>query len=98
MHSKIKEIAGRIPKEHQDLVLFSQHILNAIDKMAIEHLKQTNINSLSGIKLNLEEEALYYSQIREMKKVVLLELEKTADDFSHLGDKRWIKHYKDGVN
>lgn len=97
MEKRLAEIQKRVKKEHQDIVKFVIHVFDALDQKANEHRRLSASNALAGIKINGHEEKIYYDTITETKRLLLDVLEKTTDDFDHLGDKRWDKFFKDGV-
>lgn len=91
------EILQRVKKEHKDIVKYVKHVFEALDRKADEHRKLAALNALAGIKINGHEEKIFYDSITDTKRLLLDVLEKTIEDFEHLGDKSWDKFYEDGV-
>lgn len=83
--------------EHKEIVIYTQHVIEAIDKLVDEHRRIISSNSLAGIKPNGSQEHTFYKSMREVKRVLLVELEKTIEDFNHLGDKYYTRNYPNGV-
>lgn len=98
MEKRLTEIQQRLGLEHKDICKYVKHVFAALDQKADEHRKLVASNALAGIKVKGNEEKVYYDSILEMKKLLLDVLEKTTEDFEHLGDKRWEKKFKDGVD
>ena len=98
MDKRLAEIEQRLGREHHDICQYVKHVFAALDIKVDEHRKLVASNALAGIKVKGEEEKVYYETIYEMKKMLLDVLVKTTEDFEHLGDKRWEKKFKDGVN
>jgi hypothetical protein len=83
--------------EHKEIVKYTQHVLEAIDTLVHEHRRIVSSNSLHGIKPNGEREHTFYRSMRDVKRILIEELEKTIEDFKHLGDKHYVRNYPDGV-
>lgn len=92
---QIKELQEQT--EHKEIVKYTQHVLEAIDKLADEHRRIVSLNSLAGIKPSGERENSFYTSLRDVKRILIIELEKTIEDFKHLGDKHYDRNYTDGV-
>lgn len=97
MLKKIEELQSRVPAQHKDIAKYTQHAIEAIDKMVEEHVKLVSSQAVAGIKPNGVEEKVFYEQANLFKKILLIELEKTVQDLEHKGDKHWDKNFKDGV-
>ncbi len=97
MEKRLADIQLRVGNEHKDIAKFVQHVFEALDEKANEHRILRASDALAGIKINGDEEKIYYDHIYDTKKLLLDVLENTTEDFEHLGDKRWEKKYKDGV-
>ena len=98
MEKRLADIQKRVKNEHKDIVKFAQHVIEALDQKAKNHRILVASNALAGIKINGEEEKAFYASISEFQKLLLEVLEQTIKDFEHLGDKRWEKIFKDGVD
>ncbi|MGF7535282.1 hypothetical protein AAGG74_16645 [Bacillus mexicanus] len=97
-HKKIQELYDRFPDKYKPLAKFISHYLESIDTSIDYHRRLTAMNALCGIKPNSKEEAAYLATITELKQLLIKELEKTAEEVEHIGDKNWPKHYKDGLS
>ena len=95
MDEQIKKLQEQT--EHKEIVKYTKHVLEAIDKLADEHRRIISSNSLAGIKPSGERENSFYNSLREVKRILIIELEKTIEDFNHLGDKHYVRNYPDGV-
>jgi len=84
-------------KNHKDLFLQTKHTLTALDDLIEEHRRFTSIQALNGVKIEGNEEFLFYSTLNEVKNVILDTLEKTANDLDNKWDKHYDKHFDDGV-
>lgn len=91
----IKELQEQT--EHKEIVKYTHHVLEAIDKLIHEHRRIVSSNSLAGIKLNGDRENAFHESMRDVKRILITELEKTIEDFKHLGDKHYVRNYPDGV-
>jgi hypothetical protein len=83
--------------EYKEIVKYTQHVLEAIDILVDEHRRIVSSNSLAGIKPNGEKEHTFYRTMHDVKRILIVELEKTIEDFKHLGDKHYDRNYPDGV-
>lgn len=92
---QIKELQEQT--EHKEIVKYMQHVLEAIDQLTDEHRRIVSSNSLAGIKPNGNQEHAFYKSMRDVKRILMVELEKTIEDFQHLGDKHYARNYPDGV-
>ncbi|WP_040203387.1 hypothetical protein [Neobacillus jeddahensis] len=95
MDKQIKELQEQT--EHKEIVKYTQHVLEAIDKLVNEHRRIVSSNSLAGIKPNGKKEHTFYRSMHDVKRILIVELEKTLEDFKHLGDKHYVRNYPDGV-
>lgn len=95
MEKQIQELSEQT--EQKEIVKYTQHVLEAIDKLTDEHRRIVSSNSLAGIKPNGEREHSFYRSMRDVKRILITELEKTIEDFKHLGDKHYVRNYPDGV-
>ncbi|MBO0962302.1 hypothetical protein J1P26_21605 [Neobacillus sp. MM2021_6] len=96
MEKQIKQLQEQT--EHKEIVKYTQHVLEAIDRLVDEHRRIVSSNSLAGIKPNGNKEHTFYRSMREVKRILFVELEKTIEDFNHIGDKHYVRNYPDGVN
>lgn len=83
--------------EHKEIVKYTQHVLEAIDQLVDEHRRIVSSNSLAGIKPNGDKEHTFYRSMHDVKRILIVELEKTIEDFKHIGDKHYVSNYPDGV-
>jgi len=95
VEQQIKELQEQT--EHKEIVKYTQHVLEAIDILVDEHRRIVSSNSLAGIKPNGEREHTFYRSMRDVKRSLIVELEKTIEDFKNLGDKHYVRNYPDGV-
>ncbi|MFQ3545925.1 hypothetical protein Q7A53_17735 [Halobacillus rhizosphaerae] len=98
MQARLKELQDRVPERHKDLAKYTEHVFAAVDKLVEEHRRVTAINAAAGIKPDGEEERNFYRHMKQLKQVMLVELEKTVEDIEHKGYKNWEKNYDDGVD
>lgn len=97
MEKKIRELQEQLKPEQKDIAKYTQHVIEAIDQLIDEHRRLVASNALAGIKPDGEEEHTFYENMSKVKYILLHELEKTVNDFKHLGDKYYKKNYNDGV-
>ncbi|PLS08374.1 hypothetical protein [Neobacillus cucumis] len=97
MDKQIKELQDQLKTEHKEIAKYTQHVVEAIDKLVDEHRRIVASNSLAGINPDGEKEYTFYTSMSEVKRVLIVELQKTVEDFKHLGDKHYVKNYPDGV-
>ncbi|GHI00665.1 hypothetical protein [Neobacillus kokaensis] len=97
MEDQLKNLQDQLKTEHKDIAKYTQHVMDAIDKLADEHRRITASNSLAGISPNGKQEHVFYESMNNIKSILILELQKTIEDFKHLGDKHYVKNYPDGV-
>ncbi|WP_419880387.1 hypothetical protein ACN6MY_11835 [Peribacillus sp. B-H-3] len=98
MFKKIQEFQERLPDQHKDLAKYTLHLFEAIDKLNEEHRRLVAVNAVAGISPDPTEETSFQEHLAELKHIIFQELEKTAEDIEHKGDKNWNKHFKDGVD
>ncbi|MBS4208724.1 hypothetical protein [Bacillus sp. FJAT-50079] len=98
MDKKLLEIEQRVNKEHKDITKFVKHVFDEFDKKVEEHRRLAASDALAGIKTSGIEEKVFYDMIKETKRWIIDVLERTTQDFEHVGDKNWKKNFKDGVN
>lgn len=97
-YKKIKDVYDRLPEEYKPLAKLISHYFESIDD-SVDYRRRLNaMNAICGIKPSKTEEIAYHSTINELKELLISELEKTAEEIEHLGDKNWLKHYKDGLS
>ncbi|MFM9280635.1 hypothetical protein [Paenibacillus jiagnxiensis] len=94
---KVQELKSLLPCEHQSISHYVEHALESIDQFVEQHRLFVASQALYGEKINGQEEALFRETINDIKKQLVLTLEKTVEDFMHKGDKHWNNHFKDGV-
>lgn len=97
MNKRILDFYESLPGEHKELAKFVEHSLQAIDHFIEEHNQVVYIENMYGHKPSKEEEQMFNRTARDIKALLIAELEKTVQDFEHRGDKNWSKHYKDGI-
>jgi hypothetical protein len=95
MDKHIKKLQDQT--EHKEIVKYTQHVLEAIDILVDEHRRIVSLNSLAGIKPNGDKEHTFYRSMHDVKRILIVELEKTIEDFKHIGDKHYVSNYPDGV-
>ncbi|PKG22634.1 hypothetical protein [Niallia nealsonii] len=97
MDKHIKELQDQLKLEHKDVAKYTQHVLEALDKLIHEHRRIVASNAVAGIKPDGCKEHTFYRTMNEVKFTLTNELRKTVNDFKHLGDKHYVKNYPDGV-
>lgn len=97
MDKHISELQEQLAQEHKDIAKYTQHVLEAINQLVEEHRRIVASNALTGINPDGEQEHTFYTSMNEVKRILIEELQKTVEDFKHLGDKHYIKNYLDGV-
>lgn len=97
MDKHIQELQDQLKAEHKNVAKYTQHVLEALDKLIEEHRRIVSSNALAGIKHEGCEEYAFYKTMHDVKYTLINELRKTVNDFNHLGDKYYEKNYPDGV-
>lgn len=98
MNARIEELEKRLEsKHHKDLFLQMKHTLLAVDDLAEEHRRYQAVQALSGVRIVGAEESVYFDTLNQVKELIVHTLEMTIEDLEHKGDKRYEKHFKDGV-
>lgn len=97
MDKHIAALQDQLEQEHKDIAKYTQHVLEAIARLIDEHRRVVASNSIAGIKPDGEQEHTFYESMNEVKRILVNELQKTVNDFKHLGDKHYVKNYPDGV-
>ena len=97
MDKQIKELQDQLRYEHKDVAKYTQHVLEALDKLVNEHRRIVSSDAFAGIKPEGCEEYTFYRTVNEVKFTLMDELRKTVNDFKHLGDKYYVKNYPEGV-
>jgi hypothetical protein len=98
MNEKLQLFKVRLGDSHRDLVKYVEHVFHALDVKLSLHKQEMAQLALYGMKINGEEEKEFEAHIRDPKRLLLEVLEKTAQDYEHLGDKHWIKYFRDGID
>ena len=99
MPKRLLDLEQRLTKKnHRDLYLQTKHTLRAIDDLVEEHRRFTSIQALNGVKIDGNEELMFFTTLNEVKLVILSTLEKTLDDLENKWDKHYSKHFQDGVD
>ncbi|ANF95317.1 hypothetical protein [Paenibacillus bovis] len=96
-HNKVQQLRELLPQEHQGITRYVEHALQSIDDLVEKHRQYTASLAIYGDRINGNEERVYRDTISEIKAQLIETLERTVEDFSHLGDKNWSKNYKDGI-
>lgn len=97
MFQKIEEIQEHLMSEHKELAKFTQHVIDGLKNMEEERKRINAMNAAHHVKIDLEEEEHFQRDLTLFKRLLLVELLKTAEDMENLGKKGYQKHYKDGV-
>jgi len=97
MDKHIQELQDQLRAEHKNVAKYTQHVLEALNKLTEEHRRIVSSNALAGVKPDGCEEHAFYKTINDVKFTLVNELRKTVDDFNHLGDKHHTQNYPDGV-
>lgn len=97
MNKKIKDLYDSLPGEHKELAKLAEHVCEALRKLEEEHRRIVALDAIAGIKPDKQEEIVFRETIKAVQTVLIDELEKTAKDLEHRGDKNWVKNYKDGI-
>jgi hypothetical protein len=97
MLKQLEEMKKRIGKEHHDVIIYTQHVIDTLDQLYQEHMRLVGANALSGMSSNGAEERTFQEDIIKFKQIIFSNLEKTVQDLEHYGDKNWNKNFKDGV-
>ncbi|MEM4992169.1 hypothetical protein WKH56_06475 [Priestia sp. SB1] len=97
MNKKIEEVYSGLSGDGRSLAKLAEHYEAAITALEEQNRRTIAIDALSGIKPNLEEQAMFKETLYNIKRIIISELEKTVADIEHQGDKNWTKYYKDGV-
>ncbi|MDP4096899.1 hypothetical protein OIN60_08955 [Paenibacillus sp. P96] len=95
--TRVQELKSLLPREHQGISHFVEHALESIDQFVEQHRQFVAAQALYGERINGKEEVLFRETISDIKKQLVVTLEKTVEDFVHKGDKHWSNHFKDGV-
>lgn len=96
--NKLDELNERNSLNHKDIVKYVKHVFDELDYRAKKFRDENAINAANNVKPDLEKEKEFNSNIYNMKKLLIDVLERTTEDFEHVGDKNWIKNFKDGVD
>ncbi|AZB42101.1 hypothetical protein CEF21_07240 [Bacillus sp. FJAT-42376] len=97
MYNRIENLKKNLPEKHQNIAVLTGHIFEAFDHLIEEHRHYVGVNATAKIQPNPDEERTFFETINQVKQIILTELEKTAEDIGHKGDKNWVKNYPDGV-
>jgi O-succinylbenzoate synthase len=95
--TKVQHAKSILPKEHRSVSHFVEHALASIDALVEQQREYNAAQALYGDKINGVEVTMFHETVAKVKEALVETLEKTAEDFSHKGDKYWHAHYKDGV-
>jgi len=96
--NKLDELNERNTLNHKDVVKYVKHVFDELDMKAKKFRDECAINAAAHVKPDLEKEKEFYNNIHNIKKLLIEVLERTTEDFEHVGDKNWIKNFKDGVD
>jgi hypothetical protein len=95
---RLKILENRLKStNHNDLFLQTKHIVDGLNAYVETHNLILNAQIIGGSKLNRDEENVFHSTISDFKDQLLTNLETTADDLEHKGDKNYMKNFSDGV-
>lgn len=98
MQQRLSELEDRLKqKDHTDLFLQAKHTIQALDDLVNEHRKFTSMQAISGVKIEGNEEVIFYTTIQDAKKIIVSTLEKTVSDLENKWDKHYENNFKDGV-
>ncbi|MBS2968112.1 hypothetical protein J9317_05000 [Metabacillus sp. KIGAM252] len=97
MYNRIENLRNRLPENHKNIAVLTSHIFEAFDSLIEEHRRYAGVRATAKIQPNPYEEKTFFETINQVKQIILTELEKTAEDIGHKGDKYWKKNYPDGV-
>lgn len=97
LRDRVSELKNHLPKGHQDVAHYVEHVMGALDMVEEKHRKLMAAQALSGTKIHGDEERIFYDTIIELKQQMVNTLEKTVQDFEHKGDKTWKTNFGDGV-
>ncbi|WP_411344780.1 hypothetical protein ACE3MZ_01420 [Paenibacillus sp. WLX1005] len=95
--SKVMQLREMIPQDQQGITRYVEHALQSIDELVEKHRQYNASLAIYGEKINGNEERVYRDTISEIKAQLIETLERTVEDFMHVGDKHWTKNYKDGI-
>jgi hypothetical protein len=98
MYKRIEALKDRLPKEHQDMAILTQHIFEALDQLREKHRQLVGTSAVAKIKPNGQAEKTFYETITEAQQLIMTTLEYTTEDIEHRGDKYWEKWYPQGVD
>lgn len=98
MNEKLQLFKERLGSSHQDIVKYVEHVFYALDVKLDLHKKETALLALHGSKIDGAQEKEFEAHIRDAKRLLLEVLEQTAQDHEHLGDKHWVKYFRDGID
>lgn len=97
MHNRIEHLQSEIPYKNKDIALYAKHVYESLEQFEDQHRKLVAVQAIYGSKPVGEQEILFYETIRHMKEQLITTLENTIDDLKHIGDKNYVKHFRDGV-
>ncbi|MEW4371100.1 hypothetical protein [Paenibacillus kandeliae] len=95
--NKVMQLREMIPQDQQGITRYVEHALQSIDELVEKHRQYNASLAIYGERINGNEERVYRDTISEIKAQLIETLERTVEDFMHVGDKNWIKNYKDGI-
>ncbi|GGJ04396.1 hypothetical protein [Paenibacillus hunanensis] len=95
--TKLIQLRQQLPQDQQAISRYVEHALQSIDELVEKHRQYNATMAIYGDKINGNEERVYRDTVSEIKAQLLETLERTVEDFMHVGDKNWTKNYKDGI-
>lgn len=98
MYKRIEALKNRLPREHQDMAILTQHIIEALDQLREKHRQLVGTSSAIKIQPSGQAEKSFYETITEVQQLIISTLEHTTEDIEHRGDKYWEKWYPQGVD
>ena len=98
MHNRIQNLKNRLPEEHQDMAILTQHVFDALDQLREKHTQFVGTSASAKIKPSGQYEKCFYETITEIQQLIMTTLEHTTEDVEHRGDKYWEKWYPQGVD
>lgn len=97
IHNRIEFLKNEIPYKNKDIALYAKHVCESLEQFEDQHRKLVAVQATYGNKPVGEQEVLFYETIRHMKEQLITTLENTIDDLKNIGNKNYVKHYRDGV-
>ncbi|WP_274649790.1 hypothetical protein [Paenibacillus humicola] len=95
---RVEDLKSRLPKEHQEIGHYLEHVLDSLDSLEEEHLRLVAAYAYQGYKVSGDNEQVFNETILTVKQQLFATFEKTVDDILHKGDKRWDRNFKDGTD